>query len=158
MRLDRRPVNPAYVLLLGLAEIETRRISPRSPPGARRYTEPELASSPADARLEADRTLKAILGLRLEPGGSSVSRANDSGVGNAASAVTLGAGKVSMRSSGSPKEVRLGRFSDGLPLVAGSLRPGFPISLALPADGSDRPWRLGFRGHGPVTVCGPRIG
>jgi hypothetical protein len=50
-------------------------------------------------------------------------------------------------------EVLLGRFSDGLPVDLGTLRPGPGGSLTIPADRSTRPWRLGLRGAGPVTVC-----
>jgi hypothetical protein len=59
--------------------------------------------------------------------------------------------------AGTGAEGLLGRFSDGLPVDLGSLRPGPGGSLTIPADRTTRPWRLGLRGEGPVTVCEARL-
>jgi hypothetical protein len=143
-----------------LAEIETRPyLAAVRAWGSPAYTEAELASSPPEARLQGDRTLKAILGLGLEPGGSLRKPCRTAQASaNATGGVAIAAGEVSMEASGpGAKGVRMARFSDGLPLVVGTLRPGARASLAIPPDGSARPWRLGFEGRGPVRVCGQGV-
>ncbi len=123
--------------------------------GSPAYTDSELASAPESFRLEADKLLGAILGLKLAPGGSVAGacrsvRASPSG----ATGLELASGRAIIKASGSTKAtVVLGRFSDALPIDAGALQPGSTASLTIPADRSTRPWRLGLQGVGPVTVC-----
>ena len=124
--------------------------------GSPAYSESELAARPEGDRATADETLGAALGLRLKP--------DDSVTGpcrtvqaplEPATALELGPGRISLETEGATRaSVRLGRFSDALPVKAGALRPGARASLAIPSDRSDRPWRLGLQGRGPVTVCG----
>ena len=66
-------------------------------------------------------------------------------------------GRMALRSKSPNVQVKLGRFSDGLPVDVGSLREGELASLEIPSDGSGRPWRLGLAGHGRVVACGNGI-
>jgi len=127
--------------------------------GSPAYSDSELAASAESLRLNADRLLGAAIGLRLKPSRSArgpcrTLRASSGGPNNA---MTLGPGRVTMKAE-TKVGVKLGRFSDDLPISAGSLRPGSSASLAIPMDGSSRPWRLGLVGRGPVTVCQPGPG
>jgi hypothetical protein len=55
--------------------------------------------------------------------------------------------------AGSPVEVSLGRFSEGLPVHFGPIAPGVPTALRIPDDAAAQPWRLGLTGSGPVRLC-----
>jgi len=125
--------------------------------GSPAYTPEELASAPEASRVEADRVLGAMLGLQLKPGGVTGGRCGSIDASAAGGTkAELGPGTIGLRASeGTRVKVELGRFSDQTPFVAGSLAPGSSASLTVPADGSDRPWRLGLVGHGPVAVCLP---
>jgi hypothetical protein len=123
--------------------------------GSPGYTPEELASAPQASQLEADKVLGAMLGLQLEPGGPVGTRCRSvQASADGLTGVEFGPGRIGFRArEGTRAKVELGRFSDQLPFVAGSLAPGSNASLTIPADGADRPWRLGLLGHGPVTVC-----
>jgi hypothetical protein len=124
------------------------------------YTDSELAVAPESTRIEADRDMGAILGLRLTPGGASVQpcRTVQASQG-AATGIALGPGRTTLATgSGSAAKVALGRFSEGYPAPVGSLLPGSRATLTIPSDRSSRPWRLALKGHGPVTVCGSPVG
>ena len=128
--------------------------------GSPAYTDAELAAAPESSRAEADRVFAAVLGLKLEPGGSPAGpcRTVPASPG-AQAALELGPGKVTLASGGgADAEVKLGRFSDDLPVDAGSLQPGSRASITIPADRSDRPWRLGLQGEGRTRVCGAGLG
>jgi hypothetical protein len=153
------PVNPAFDLDVGLAvEINSRSyLSAVESWGSPAYSEAELASKPQDARIETDRTLRSALDLRLEPDGTirRPCRTIQPSAGGAPG-LQIGPSTIALMTARNARaRVSLGRFSDGLPLDLGPLRPGSRVSLAIPPDGSARPWRLGFEGRGPVTVCGP---
>lgn len=49
--------------------------------------------------------------------------------------------------------IYLGRFGSGLDTPAWAVPAGTPIGYLFPADRSDVPWRIGFKGEGEVTVC-----
>jgi hypothetical protein len=134
--------------------------------GSPAYSEPELASSPATARFAADNTLVGALGIELASEQAPPSRGQE-GRATRCRTVTatpagqtglaFGPGEITLRPRpGTSAEVLLGRFADGFPVPLGRLRPGHASSVALPADRSPRPWRLGLRGEGRVTVCGAR--
>jgi hypothetical protein len=127
--------------------------------GSPAYSEAELAASPALVRAGADKVLGDALGLALEPGGrpSGPCRTVQASPAGATD-VVLPPGEVVLSArTGTEARVALGRFSDELPVVAGPLSAGSRASLTIPRDNSARPWRLGLRGHGPVTVCGPGV-
>lgn len=52
--------------------------------------------------------------------------------------------------------ILLGRFGSGAEAVAWALAPGEPVGYMIPPDRSTRPWQIGFRGSGEVTVCPAR--
>jgi hypothetical protein len=155
------PVNPAYDLPLGLAEINARTYTLAVRDwGSPAYTDSELGSAPEKSRVDADRTLAAMLHLRLRPGASTANpcrtlRASADG----APGVPLGPRTITIRATGSGGvEIKLGRFSDELPVDAGAVGPGRPASLRIPVDRSGRDWRLGAQGAGTLTVCGASVG
>lgn len=124
--------------------------------GSPGYTESQLPSAPESSRAEADKVFGALLGLRLAPGGPAARScrtvlASPTG----ATGLQLGPGRTSFEApAGTRAEIALGRFSDELPVGAGTLRQSSRASLTIPADRTDRAWRLGVEGSGPVTVCG----
>jgi hypothetical protein len=132
--------------------------------GSPAYSEPELASSSEDARVEADNMLRSALGIKLVR--QQTSPASSAGGGpergcrtvrgspTEETGVELLPGKVTLRGGAATgAEVLLARFSDGFSVDLGGLQPGSASSLTIPADRSTRPWRLGLRAAGPVTVC-----
>ena len=69
-----------------------------------------------------------------------------------ASATTAGSNLLWIR----PEEdvrIYLGRFGDGTDAAAWSARAGKPTGYKIPADHSEVPWRISFRGNGDVEVC-----
>lgn len=50
-------------------------------------------------------------------------------------------------------QVVMGRFGDGAGVPVGEAAAGRTTELAVPSDGSDLPWRIGFAGTGAVRVC-----
>jgi hypothetical protein len=158
------PLNPSFELTLGTpsdpetgTRIDTASyLSAVDAFGSPAYTESELASAPPSARLGADRTLGALLGLRLRQGGAARGRCQNvqASAVPGSTAVTVGAGRVALAASRLTRAgVKLSRFAEPLTIGVGALKPGSRASLAIPADRSTHPWRLGFEGHGPVTVC-----
>jgi hypothetical protein len=132
--------------------------------GSPAYSEPELGSSPATARFAADHTLVGALGIELASKQGSPSRAQEGGASSCRTVTATPAGQTGLAFSsgeitlrprrGTSADVLLGRFADGFPVSLGRLRVGRASSVMLPVDRSPRPWRLGLRGEGRVTVCG----
>jgi hypothetical protein len=159
------PLNPSFVLNASVSPVTFFDIDTASYLSAVRawgspgYTPSELATSPASSRLEADKVLGAILGLRLAPGGAGrgpcrTARASPGG----ATGILLASGRTTLKSlAGGRTVIALGRFSDELPVDAGTLGAGSATSLTIPADGASRPWRLGLEGGGRVAVCGSNV-
>ena len=155
------PVNPAYDLPLGLAEINARAYTLAVRDwGSPAYTEAELGSAPENSRVDADRTSAAMLHLRLRPSASEAHPCRTlAASADGAPGVPFGPGTITIRATGSSQaEIKLGRFSADLPVDAGAVRPGRPASLMIPVDRSGRDWRLGAEGGGPLTVCGAGVG
>jgi hypothetical protein len=152
---------PSFVFSSGLIDISLASyLAAVRAWGSPAYSEAELASSPEWVRVDADHALGKALALTLEPGGRvngpcRVVQASATG----SNQVELGPGRVSFKAPPGPEaKVALGRFSEELPVSAGTLRPGSRATLAIPRDASVRPWHLGLVGRGPVTVCGPGMG
>jgi hypothetical protein len=134
--------------------------------GSPAYSESELATSPATARFMADNTLVGALGIELASKQGSPSRAQGRGATSCrtvpatptgATGLAFGPGEITLKPRpGASVEVLLARFADGFPVPLGNLRRGHSSSVTLPVDRSPRPWRLGLRGDGRVTVCGRR--
>jgi len=159
------PDNPSFVLNANTSPVTffdidtTQYLSAVKAFGSPAYTPEELASASASSRQEADRVMGAMLGLALKPGGAphgSCRTIQATSTGPAEVELTPGTAVLSA-SNETEAKVMLGRFSDGLPFDAGSLSPGSRASVTIPADRSDRPWRLGAHGRGPVTVCGENV-
>ena len=158
------PVNPSFVL--------TREVSPApyfdiaagsylsaaQTWGSPAYTQSELPAAPESSRVEADKVLGAILGLRLTRVGA-VHRACQSrrAALAAGTEVSLDPGRVSVHAGATGAQVAMGRFADGLSVVAGTVPPRSTRTLSIPHDGSARPWRLGIRGPGRITLCGSAL-
>jgi hypothetical protein len=126
--------------------------------GSPAFSESELEARPDAIRVNADRTLAAVLGLALSPASGAGPTARCRTVratANGHTGLTLRRGALLSDEGGPGVEVLLGRFSDGLPVDLGALAPGATSALAIPADSSTRPWRLGLRGSGPVRLCPP---
>jgi hypothetical protein len=129
-------------------------------------TESELLTDPDSKPDETDRVLAEALSIHLTPaagrkgelgeGGAShkgvscrVARASPEGE----TGILLGPGRVAILDPASTRpELLLARYSEELSVDLGAL-PGPDAVLRIPADRSVRPWRLGLRGDGPVTVC-----
>jgi hypothetical protein len=126
--------------------------------GSPAYTDAELAARPEADRLAVDRILGNGLALGLEPGVSTrgpcqvVTASREGSTG-----MRLAPGTIALRSKAPSLQVKLGRFSDGLPVDIGSLREGELAFLEIPSDGSGHPWQLGIAGHGRVVACGREI-
>jgi hypothetical protein len=127
-------------------------------------TEEEVASGTELGKNVTDKTLAAGLGLGLAPvdpsefqGGRGIEGTSCRNVRispDAETGILLGVGPVTfLNSGGGQPHVVLARFSFGFPVDLGPLRPHSGSILRIPADLSFRPWRLGLRGQGRVTVC-----
>ena len=125
--------------------------------GSPAYGEDELAGRPEADRQYADGTLATALGIRLAAARppddtrrcDALDPATTAGLPLSTGAHTL------VNTAPADVEVLLGRFSDGLPVGLGPLPAGGAAALEIPADRSDRPWRLGVSGQGPVAICAP---
>jgi hypothetical protein len=127
--------------------------------GSPAYSEEELAASSEQARSGADQILAEALEIGLDPvqasgagaGGPARCRIIAAGAGPP---LRLGPGKLILqtRSAKSPR-VRLGRFSDALPVDLGEM-PARAGAITIRADRSRRRWRLGVSGTGALRVCG----
>jgi hypothetical protein len=163
----RQTVAPGFTLTSGFNRIYAGAyLSAVDAFGSPAYTQVELVSSPGPARTAADEVLAKALPIGLAPASRASPRAA-AGQGPAgrrcrtvqaspagATALLLRPGEFTLKARAATKSgVLLGRFSDGLPVDLGTLPPGPGGSLTIPADRSTRPWRLGLRGAGPVTVC-----
>lgn len=114
---------------------------------------PQLQSQSEDVREQADVLAVKLLGLRLAPASGTPARScRRIGVGDGPTELTLPRGGAVLR----PREdsaVALRRWSDEFAAGLGSVRGGRAVTLAIPADASQVPWRLSFAAGGPVEVC-----
>ena len=167
LEIARQTVDPGYVLHfdpLGLWSVNASSyFSATDAFGSPAFSESELASAPAGAQLNADRALVSALRVKMTAGkGAALPSAGEGrrpcrilrAAPIAPPPVDLRPGEVTIqRRAGPGVEVLLGRFSDGFSFDLGSLQSARAGSFALPADRSTRPWRLGVRGSGLVSVC-----
>jgi len=120
--------------------------------GAVGFTTAEVLEQDPPVREDADRFLARALGLTLTP-----SEGPGSGVGECAELASGGAlelfpGTVEIVAEDGAT-VGLGRFADSFPVELGEAPPEVPVALAIPADGSDRPWRLALTSGSAAEVC-----
>lgn len=162
VEIARETVDPGFVLSediagTGYVPVEAGAyLSARDAFGSPAFSESELASAPAEARLPADKVLAAALGVELKPtpaprspSGCRVVRLGSAG----AATVALPTGGALLRANDGPVEVDLGRFADTFPVEPGSLTAHRWSELAIPTDRSRRPWRARLGGSGTATVC-----
>jgi hypothetical protein len=128
--------------------------------GTPAFSEAELISAKETDRRLADRTLVGALGLGLlAPADASepvrcrqITPPPDAQ--SEASLPSAGGFEVTNLTN-ETVTVRVGRFSDEAPARVGELGARARASLHLPADRSERAWRLGIKG-GPVRLCAVR--
>lgn len=128
----------------------------RDSDGSPAYDEAELAAAPEHARVPADKTLAAALGLELAnlaggPGGPA-GRCHSEAIEGGKIDLPVLRGGVALRAS-EPLQLTLGRFSESSPVELGELAPGGWAELRIPGDLSPRPWVLEASGSGRLTLC-----
>jgi hypothetical protein len=125
--------------------------------GSPALTEAELQARPEEDRAEADVTMATALGLEISPpnpGTETIGCQKLEASGGGETGITLLGGGFTLENQGAAAvDLSLGRFSEGLPVNFGPLAPSTPVSLYIPEDESDQPWRLGLVGSGPVRLC-----
>jgi hypothetical protein len=162
VEIARDTVDPGFVLSediagTGYVPVEAGAyLSARDAFGSPAFSEPELASAPAEARIPADKVLAAALGVKLRPATAPRSRAGCRTVRldpAEATTVVLPAGGALLRADAGPVKVDLGRFANTFPVELGSLAGHRWSELAIPTDRSRRPWRAQLGGSGSAIVC-----
>jgi hypothetical protein len=119
--------------------------------GAPAYASDELRTAPQYARVAADRTLAAALDLKLRPARPPAESTSCRTVAAGSTAgVPLPAGGGIIDPGNASAVVRLGRFSGSFPVKLGTVE-GRPADLAIPRDGSTRPWLARF--DAAVRIC-----
>ena len=125
--------------------------------GSPAFSESELVARPETERAAADLKMAQALGLEIappEPGVQTVGCQTLQATPLGETGITLLHGGFTLDDRGEAEvALSLGRFSEGLPVNFGSLAPHTPVSLYIPEDRSERPWRLGLTGSGPVRLC-----
>ena len=165
MEIAREQVQPGFYAPSVFEPINARAYFPAiNDYGSPAYTPPELASSPQAARIDADVALVRALGIRPAGRRSAPDGADDRDAGSCRKVSATPTGQVGLSllpgevtlkpKSGASAELLLARFAEGLSVNMGPLPPGSKSTLTLPVDRSPRPWRVGLRGDGGVTVCG----
>jgi hypothetical protein len=123
--------------------------------GSPAYSPDELAAAPEGARVAADRTFAAALGIGLEPLSRPPPGACLRAPGNAGAprVLTLPAGGAVIELARGGGRARVRRYaSEEFPVELGAVSAG-ASRLEIPTDGSDEPWELELVADGPVSVC-----
>jgi len=121
--------------------------------GSVSWSEPEIEDSSEAARARIDQILVAALPITGTPARSLGDRCR------VVRATPEGRQSIPLASSGFTfrprRDVFLGvrRFADATVAGAAFGRAGSKTRVTVPADESDRPWRISFIGQGPVRVC-----
>jgi len=116
----------------------------------------EIGGLPVDQRIRLDQILVGALPVRLLPAGN---LAADRDLCRTVTADPAASGNLEVGSSlmliRSRRQVtiKLGRFGPGTGALAWFAPGGRAVGYRIPRDHSERPWRIGFKGRGPVTVC-----
>ena len=141
--------------------------------GSPAYPEPELATAPEEARLEADALSIRALGVAVAPSpGEPATTAEPlatAAILNAEAvpkdscllirplstdpgyaSVDVPEGGLDFSADGGGLQLGLHRYADGFSEVPGSRASGL---LTIPADLSSRPWQASFTLTGPATIC-----
>jgi hypothetical protein len=119
------------------------------------YTEAELAAAPAKARIAADRTFAAALGVALEDTDEAASSDDCTAIRGSAKPVVVpvGSGLWIDVASGKNLRVRVARYGKEFSFIVGRLVPGERVILEIPPDLSAQPWRAEFAGDVEARVC-----
>ena len=126
--------------------------------GSPAYSRDQLVTAPAAAQVSADMVSAAALGIRLAPGGQAVPGACLRLDPRATSTFAVPAQGVLLTANGPGTQVSLRRFaSASFPVQLGTLAPGTPELLRIPADRSTRPWSAQLTGGAGVTACRVRV-
>jgi hypothetical protein len=127
--------------------------------GSPAYSAAQLVTAPPAAQVSADMVSVDALGIRLAPGGQPAPGAClplDPGAAGATFPVPPQG--VVLTASGPGTQVSLRRYaSASFPVQLGTLVPGTPELLRIPADRSTRPWSARLTGGGRVTACRVRL-
>lgn len=130
--------------------------------GSPGYSPDQLAGQSEANRGSGDLTLAQALGIGLGPGSAPGRDASCEAVAGSLDGETgaqLGHGSFVLRPEpDSALEVLLRKFADGFSVTLGTLEPGVPATLRIPADSSGRPWALGLVGGGRAQLCTVRPG
>jgi hypothetical protein len=149
--------DPSYPVVLGSVTVTPRTyLSAVEADGSPAYSESELLSRPEGDRVLVDNVLVIAedVGLGSSPADSTDGGNCESAEPGSPPGYPLQAGAFRLTNeSTSELQLSVGRFSDGFPSSLGSLLPGASAMLAIPADGSARPWHLGVAGDGTVRIC-----
>lgn len=166
LEIARDRVNPDFVLTQQNSGFEYFRyvvagpyLSAADAFGSPAYSQAELETAPEVAREGADRVLASALPVTyralpaLPPAAPSGCTTVEPTAGRPA-VVSLPPGGVLLEASpGLSAELSLRRFaSESFPVRVGTLSGS--ASLAIPTDGSGRPWQLELNSTGTVRVCG----
>jgi hypothetical protein len=128
--------------------------------GSPAYSQSELANAPENARVAADLVMGTALRLMVKASARPPGLTFCSAVGGPSGApvilgVSSGDGVFLQPAPGVTASLRLRRFATGsFPVSAGEVSG--PAVLSIPADRSNRPWRLRLDATGPVTACATR--
>lgn len=119
------------------------------------YSEREIETAPNFIREIVDRTLVAASRIDIEAADSDrevACRRSRARPGEESVVASLGSGEVLLKSP-VERQLFLGRFADGEPAEISAIKAGESVSLELPEDGSQRPWRLRATGNDPIDLC-----
>jgi hypothetical protein len=130
--------------------------------GSPAYSESELIEGSEVQREVADQLLASVLAIRsqVRRAGKRVRIGEDcvqveaSSSGNISHPVQPG--KYTLTSPREPVGIHLVRFADRPPVDLGPLEPRQISTVVIPADRSNRPWRLALVGSEPARVCRAR--
>jgi hypothetical protein len=123
--------------------------------GSPGFSLPELRAQPESSRERVDSALARSLGLGLEPTSASPRDCRRiTAEGGRGTSFELPTGGAVLSTRQAPSELSLRRFGSAFTLTAGTLEPGAPSALAVPADSAPDPWYASTPASA-LAVCGP---
>ncbi len=161
LELTRAQVDPEFVLTeensgvdyLGIVDAASY-FSAIDEFGSPAYSPEELLGAPERSRISADTVFAAAHGIELEPATPAPPDCEPVDQGPAGVELPAPPNSLRIRAADGPVEVGLRRYATaGTPVKLGSVEPGEDAELAIPADGSERPWYLILSGAGRAEVC-----
>ncbi|HEX6602007.1 MAG TPA: hypothetical protein VF030_05145 [Solirubrobacterales bacterium] len=117
------------------------------------YDEAELLALPEEERRYVDRKLAEAMGIELAGLGDGLRTTACRTIDPAAPATEFSTGSFTLvNNNPEPIKARLARFADVTAVGLGRIPAGAGRSFTIPADASDRRWRLAALG-GPLRLC-----